>query len=336
MAQLPQCTQQGPYTRDGQLVRTRLSEFGWHLESQGKVRDTYRNFASPGMLCSVATDRLSIFDFVLPAQVTGKGEVLTALTHFWLTSIFTDVRNHLLIGDSEQGFPLERALLVQKVPILPFELIFRKHLGGSVWKEYHMQGTAAGQTLPPNLTRWQRFEWPLFTPSTKAEVGHDENVTVESFMAQMGAEGTQCVELLQGVYQRAYQYAESRGMLILDTKFEGGGRPFVLADEVLTPDSSRFTSVKSFEEASREGKDPTFFDKEVVRQWGRQLPTPFGVTGIHELKPENPAHLEFVHTKVQVPQEILAETARRYQQLFTMLVGVSLNEYQATAMGIEG
>ncbi len=333
MAVLPECVKRPPLTNDGRSLSDQLSSLGWLQFNRGKVRDTYWRSDDLGCLLVVATDRLSIFDFVLPTLVPQKGVILTALTHFWLTRVLTDVEHHLTDLLVDSALPRERCLLVRKVAMEPFEMIFRHHIGGSVWKEYQKQGTAGGHILPDGLTRWQKLNSPIFTPSTKEESGHDVNITAASYLEARGEEGRQNVEKLSGAYSRAYAYAERRGILILDTKFEIA-TPFTLADEVLTPDSSRFTVATDLVAATADGRDPIFYDKERVREWGRTVQTPFGTVGINNLDPENPDHLKFVHS-IEVPSEVVAETAERYQQIFEMLVGMPLSEYQRTGMGIE-
>lgn len=332
MAVLPERVTRPPLTKNGQPLAEHLASLGWTQLNRGKVRDTYGRSKNDKHLLVVATDRLSIFDFVLPTEVPQKGEVLTALTHFWLNEVLMDTEHHLANMPESTGLPRERCLLVRKVSIEPYEMIFRHHIGGSVWKEYQKQGTASGHSLPAGLTRWQKLESPIFTPSTKEESGHDINITAAAYLEDRGTEGSQNVERLSSIYSRAYTYAEGRGILILDTKFEIGN-PFVLADEVLTPDSSRFTTAEDLTKAAAEGRDPIFYDKERVREWGRTVETPFGTVGINSLNPENAAHLAFVHS-VAVPSEVVAETSERYQRIFEMLVGVPLSDYQHTRMDI--
>ncbi|MBU1179687.1 phosphoribosylaminoimidazolesuccinocarboxamide synthase [Patescibacteria group bacterium] len=312
------------------------------LLNQGKVRDIYdihENF-----LLMLATDRISIFDFVLPATVPRKGEILTALTHFWLMHQFGHFLHHLvnslkfshrnLVYEVREQFPdipLERSLVVSKTEIPPYEMIFRYHLGGSAWTEYKTTGIVAGQKLPMGLVRWSRLNNPLFTPSTKSESEHDANISVQRFYRQVGKEGLGAVEMFRSIYKKAYRYAAERGIVILDTKFEGLK---IIADEVLTPDSSRFTTIEDWQKSIEENREPIFYDKELVRQWGKKVKTPFSesgkpIVGINNLDPTNPQHVEFVHS-LKVPQDIIRETARRYKQIFKMLTGVSLKKYQTT------
>lgn len=318
------------------------------LNGQGKVRDSYKlTIKGKEFLLLVASDRISIFDFVLPALVPHKGEVLTALTNFWLTSVLEGYPHHLV--DSEKfelrnmAYDLSRgmypdidparSLLVKIANIPPYEMIYRRHLGGSVFKKYQETGVVAGKTFPPNLPKWSRLDEALFTPSTKADEGHDINISQEQYylgMEGLGqkAEGKASVKFFSKVYNDAYEYAAERGILILDTKFEGLN---MLADEVLTPDSSRFTTDKDWQLAIKEGRDPIFQDKEPVRIWGKLIETPFGVTGIQKLNPDEDAHVEFVHS-LTVPAEIINEATRRYQGIFTKLTGYGLEVYQKEFM----
>lgn len=324
MTRIPSGVVQDPTTAE--LLRR-----GFVLVNQGKVRDTTALDRASSILQVVATNRISIFDFVLPALVDRKGEVLAALTHFWLTNVLADFPHHLLpIWDyRSQALPFN-VLHVRRVSIDPWEMIFRGHIGGSVWAQYQETGMVAGHKLTPGLQKWQRlFPEPIFTPSTKEAEGHDRNVTIEEYRAAMGTRGDQMVRLFGDAYKISYKYAAERGILILDTKFEGGQG--IMADEVLTPDSSRFTTVEDFDTAMREHRDPVFWDKELVRNWGRTVMTPRGTKGINTLNPLDEEDLAFV-ASLKVPPEIIAETTERYLAIFSMLVGISLGEYQQKEM----
>ncbi len=346
MAQIPNLVTTGPLMRGQPPLRVQdyLEGLGYERVHQGKVRDTYEHPALPDILCVVATDRLSIFDFVLPVYVEHKGEVLTALTHFWLTDVLKDVPNHLIKPPSlPEDFPLERCLFVRKQTMQPYELIFRCHIGGSVWKQYQADGTVAGQKLPGGLKKWQRLNEPLFTPSTKAEVGHDENITRREYVDTMGDAGFNTIDWCRQAYLDAYHYAKQRGILILDTKFETDANPFCLADEVLTPDSSRFTTTEDYEAAMIEGRDPIFFDKQPIREWGKTVETwcedenGRKIVGINNLDPANHLHRNFVCNglhDIDKLKEAVIEASTRYLQIFEMLVGVPLDEYQQTRMGV--
>ena len=227
-----------------------LIALGYPLQYRGKVGELYEVPGKPRQLLMLRSDRLSIFDFVLPCFVPGKGEVLIALTHYWLTQVFPDVPNHLLAWGRDRRWlaagwkesdvvrlPLERVLLIERGETWPYEMIFRAHVGGSVWQEYEQSGTACGLNLPPGLKKWQKLpDGPIFTPTTKAESGHDLKVPLTDYVAATGGLGQELMYLDLQVYRMAYDHAAARGILILDTKFENsrGGQ---LIDEVLTPDS---------------------------------------------------------------------------------------------------
>lgn len=331
MVVLPERVAHAPFVRGGQSLADYLSEMGWVQRHRGKVRDIYIHSDHEGQLLFVATDRLSIFDIVLPALVEGKGEILTALTHFWLTQMVS-TPHHLVGVPADKRLPRERCLLVYEREVQPFELIFRHHIGGSVWEEYQKYGTAAGVPLPPGLKQWQRLDQPIFTPSTKAEEGHDVNIPAATYYAATGEMGRETVETLRALYINAYKFAEARGVLILDTKFEAnsaGG----LVDEVMTMDSSRMVLRSNFDLAMVADVDPDFHDKELVRQWGRTVPTPFSQVGLQGLEPANPAHLAFV-ANLEIPEAILAMTTGRYHEIFQLLVGTTVTDYLQNVMGI--
>lgn len=319
-----------------------------YLLSQGKVRDRYL-IPFFGYYLMVATDRISIFDFVLPATVPKKGEYLTAISHFWSTHVLKladdlvesrhfESRNAVVDMQDLPEMLRRRSLVVAPVTVMPFELIFRRHIGGSVYPKYRETGLVAGEKVEPDLPKWSRLERAVFTPSTKAEEGHDINITVAEFLEAAGPDGQIAMQIARHAYERAYDYAERRGILILDTKKEAGktrdGR-IVLADEKLTPDSSRFTTKEDWEVAMREGRDPQFFDKEPVRVWGKTVETPFAkdgqpIVGLHKLDPEKPEHVKFVHS-LTVPEEVIADVPERYRTILARLTGMTLEEYQADA-----
>ncbi|MFA5023920.1 MAG: phosphoribosylaminoimidazolesuccinocarboxamide synthase [Patescibacteria group bacterium] len=342
MATLPQNLKRNPLT-------DYLSGQGLKLTTQGKVRDTW--FLDESKLLFVATDRISIFDSVLNASVPKKGEVLTALTHFWLTKVMPEVPCHLIYSKIKRGangaydlkrsnfpeLPLERCLLVKNMQgkIFPFEMIYRGCIGGSVWSTYQETGTAGGHVLPQGLTKWSKLDPALFTPSTKEEVGHDINVNAQYYYQEMGNIGRETETLSAYAYESAYEYAIKKGIMILDTKFEVA--PNMIVDEVLTPDSSRFSTEEDWKKAIEEKRDPIFYDKQIVRDWGEKVPTPFTdnegetIIGIKKLKPGNPEHLAFIHGLI-VPEEIIAETTKRYLTIFEWLTGVPLETYQKEEM----
>lgn len=320
-----------------------------YLLSQGKVRDRYY-IPFFGYYLMVATDRISAFDFVLPPTVPRKGEYLTAISHFWSTHVLKladdlvesrhfESRNAVVdMYDLPEALRL-RSLVVAPVTVMPFELIYRGHIGGSVYPKYRETGLVAGEAIEPDLPKWSKLKRAAFTPSTKAEEGHDINITVAEFMEAAGPDGKIAHQITRHAYERAYDYAERRGVIILDTKFEVGktrdGR-IVMADEKLTPDSSRFTPKDDWEEAMRKGRDPQFFDKEPVRIYLKTVGTPFldsegqQIVGVHKLNPENPEHIRFVHSLV-IPEEVIEGVADRYRTILARLTSMTLEEYQADA-----
>ncbi len=335
--------------RNSELTKY-LEKNGLPLIHEGKVRNTFQ--IDNDRLLIVATDRISIFDFVLNAEIPRKGEVLTALTHFWLTGPLKNYQNHLVpsrMGDhANQAYdlqfynlgklPVERCLVVQNLSgeVWSFEMIYRHHLGGSVYKKYLKTGKAGGHELPHNLPQWSKLNEPIFTPSTKEEVGHDVNVDAAYFFAEMEKrdKGEEAVEVASGLarlYHEAYVYAKEKGIIILDTKFEVAN--YTIVDEILTPDSSRFAEVDDWEQAMKEGRDPNFKDKQPVREWGKNIETPFGVNGINNLDPENEEHVAFVHS-LEVPTEIIKDCTTRYLWIFEKLTGEKLDDYQKRAMGV--
>jgi phosphoribosylaminoimidazole-succinocarboxamide synthase len=334
-----------------------LQKNGLKRISQGKVRDTY--YLDEDRLLVVASDRISVFDFVLNALIPKKGEVLTALTHFWLTKILL-FENHLIPSKgNEMGFtenaaadlkenglselPLERCLVVKNLTgkMYPFEMIYRHHIGGSVFKSYQKTGSAGGHQLPLGLPKWSKLDSPIFTPSTKEDVGHDVNVDANYFFTEMekaghGSEALKTVNMLSEVYAMAYKYAEKKGILILDTKFEVAGE--IIADEILTPDSSRFALKTDWKQALAEGRDPKFHDKQPVRDVMAKVATPFfndknqPITGINNLNPENEEHVAFVHG-LEIPEDVIAGTTERYLKIFKMITGMNLESYQLGELG---
>ena len=324
-----------------------LKGFGIEPFHMGKVRNSYPYPGRPDLRIVEATDRLSIFDFVLNVLVPLKGEVLTALTHFWLTGILKEIPNHLaysskysghnMVHDLREQFPeipVENCLVVRNIEIPPYELIFRGHLGGSVFGEYQETGRAGGKKLPRNLPKWTKLKKPVFTPSTKGDT--DINISAKEFIRAMGFRGIEAVKMFMRVYKQAYLYALERDILILDAKFEGIDE---IGDEILTPDCARYAVKDDYEIAMKEGRDPAFYDKEVVREWGKTVKTPFKdndgnqITGINKLDPENMEHIVFVHS-ITIPDEIISETTSRYLKIFKMLTGYELKKYQQKFMCI--
>ena len=250
----------------------------------GKVREL---FAAGDDLLIVATDRISAFDCVLSPGIPGKGKVLTQLSAFWFR-YFSDVPSHFLSVDP-QRFPAPftqfydllagRSMLVKQTEPLPVECVVRGYLAGSAWREYQEKGTVAGISQPSQLKLGSRFPQPLFTPASKADSGHDENLTWEQFEKSVGpARATRLRELSISLYRRGSEYAQRRGVIIADTKFEFGIRnaEIILIDECLTPDSSRFWPASSY----MPGVNPPSYDKQFVRDylesvdWDKRDPAP--------------------------------------------------------------
>jgi phosphoribosylaminoimidazole-succinocarboxamide synthase len=245
---------------------------GLKLFNRGKVRDIYD---LGDWLLIVATDRISAFDCVLPVGIPYKGQVLTAMSEFWfeLTSDITS--NHLVTTDlarmghglaDHAGILASRSMLVKKTTPLPVECVIRGYLAGSGWKDYQRTGSVCGVKLPAGLMQSSRLPEPIFTPSSKAQSGHDENITQREVARRVGRElAEQLRERSLAVYNRAAEYALGRGLIIADTKFEWGlsGDELILIDEVLTPDSSRFWDAKAY----KPGAEQMSFDKQDVRDW---------------------------------------------------------------------
>jgi phosphoribosylaminoimidazole-succinocarboxamide synthase len=272
---------------------------------RGKVRDVYD---LGDRLVLVATDRLSAFDWVLPTPIPGKGRILTALTLFWLD--YLQIPNHLLSTDlavmgpafAQRAADLEgRTCLVRKAAVVPIECVVRGYLAGSGWKEYQRDGTVCGIALPPGLRQSARLPEPIFTPATKEESGHDQNISFAEMTDRIRSE--LAVELRRrslDVYRRAADYAHTRGLILADTKFEWGLMPdgsILLIDEVLTPDSSRYWPADEY----REGISPPSFDKQFVRDWlesttwDKNSPPP------------------------ELPAEIVERTAAKYREAYDRL-----------------
>src|SRR5436190_1553181 len=277
---------------------------------RGKVRDVYD---LGDRLVIVATDRLSAFDWVLPTPIPGKGRLLTQLTLFWLDLL--RVPNHLLGTDlvamgqpfADQADELTgRSMLVRKAAVVPFECVVRGYLAGSGWKEYKKQQTVCGIPLPAGLVECQKLPSAIFTPSTKAESGHDENIAYEKMAEATGQKlAAELRERSLDVYRRAADYAESRGVLLADTKFEWGRLPdgsLILIDEVLTPDSSRFWPLDQY----RPGGSPPSFDKQFVRDW-------LETTGWDKNSPPP-----------QLPADVVAKTRAKYLEAYERLTGKPL------------
>lgn len=277
---------------------------------RGKVRDVYD---LGDQLLVVASDRISAFDVVLPNGIPEKGKVLTRLSVFWFEKL--GVSNHLLTADvNEMPAAVQpyadqlagRSMLVTKLDMLPVECVVRGYISGSGWKDYQESGAICGISLPEGLIESDRFPEPIFTPSTKAEVGHDENISFEAVAKEVGADrAMQLRDETLDVYSRAADYARERGIILADTKLEWGvsqaDGPLVLADEVLTPDSSRFWPADQY----TPGKSQPSFDKQYVRDYLRGLDW--------DRTPPGP----------ELPEEIVQETSRLYIEIYERLTGES-------------
>lgn len=238
----------------------------------GKVREIYQ--VSEDRLAIVTTDRVSAFDVILPTPIPDKGKILNALSSFWFSYTEDIVKNHM-ISEDLQDMPQElqgeefagRTILVKKLKMLPFEFIIRGYLFGSMWKEYQKTGGFCSKECPAGMQQAEKLPEPILTPSAKAEEGHDVNVSFQYMEEKLGSELAHKVcDAAMALYKRCYDYAYERGIIIADTKFEFGldeNGELVVADEVLTPDSSRFWS----REAYRTGTSPESFDKQYLRDW---------------------------------------------------------------------
>ena len=277
-------------------------------DAQGKVRDIYD---LGDKLLMVATDRISAFDYILEDEIPHKGAVLTQISLFWLEQLKDVIGNHLISADvadlPEQFKPYAdylrgRFMLVKKAEMFPVECIVRGYLAGSGLKEYQKQGTVCGIQLPEGLVNSSKLPEPIFTPSTKAEIGdHDENISFERCAEILGEDAaTQLRDLAIKVYSVARDHAAENGIIIADTKFEFGviDGQIILADEVLTPDSSRFWPGDAYEP----GRDQASFDKQYVRDW---LNANWDRLG-------NPPHL---------PQEVIERTSQKYIAAYEKISG---------------
>ena len=251
------------------------------LRARGKVRDIYEDPGRPDRLLIVATDRISAFDYILATGIPDKGRVLTQMTLFWLDFLKDTIPNHLLSTDMT-GLPAElegRSMWVKRADMFEVECVARGYLSGSGWKEYQQTGAVCGIALPKGLRESDALPEPIFTPATKAQTGHDENISFEKTADIIGVEmATRLRDLTLSIYMMAADYARPRGIILADTKFEFGlvDGKIILADEVLTPDSSRFWPVDTYKAG---GPQPSY-DKQYVRDylesihWNKQPPAP--------------------------------------------------------------
>jgi phosphoribosylaminoimidazole-succinocarboxamide synthase len=290
------------------LTETSISDLKLHR--RGKVRDVYE-FGDKLLL--VATDRISAFDCILPTSIPLKGAVLTQISRFWFGFLGSSIENHLISADVNE-YPAElqpfrdqlewRSMLVMKTDVVPFECVVRGYLSGSGWKDYKQTGSICGIDLPSGLRESDRLPKPIFTPATKAESGHDINVSEGEMAKAIGSELTSKLrDLSLEIYNRAAEYAAGRGIIIADTKFEFGQKDgrLILIDEVLTPDSSRFWPAAKYDP----GHAQQSFDKQFVRDYLESL--------VWDKRPPAPP----------LPPDVVKSTSERYLEAYRILTGQS-------------
>lgn len=300
-----------PQVLDSVLIRTDFPDL--KLKASGKVRDVYD--IDDTQLLFVATDRISAFDYVLATGIPHKGRILNQISLFWFEFLADVVPNHLITADVEKYPPQVqkysdqlrgRSMLVRRAEIFPVECIVRGYLSGSGWKEYQSTGKVSGITLPPGLRESEALPEPIFTPSTKATSGHDENISFDQMCDIVGVEtASHLRDLTLRIYSKASAYARQRGIIIADTKFEFGQtqQGITLADEVLTPDSSRFWPADKY----APGRAQDSYDKQYVRDyleqihWNKQPPAP------------------------ALPPEVARRTSDKYLEAYTQLTGRKLD-----------
>lgn len=294
---------------DNVVRETSLLEIG--ALKRGKVRDIYD---LGDKLLIVASDRISAFDVVLPGGIADKGKVLTKLSVFWFRQMESLIKNHILEIDADK-YPASlhkyrdmlygRSMIVKKATLVPVECVVRGYLAGSGWKEYQEKGTACGISLPNGLLESSKLEKPIFTPTTKADEGHDMSMTFEELVSNIGAErAAQLRDISIKIYEKACDVAEKKGIIIADTKFEFGmlDNEMILIDEILTPDSSRFWSIASY----KPGFSQDSYDKQIVRDylntldWDKTYPGP------------------------ELPEDIAQKARARYIEILEILTGESL------------
>ena len=297
-------------TLDPALLQTDFPEL--ELWASGKVRDIYR--VDNDRLIFVATDRISAFDYVLATGIPNKGKVLTQLSIFWFDFLKGIIGNHMITAEiadypamlQPHAAELQgRSMLVVRADMVPIECVVRGYLSGSAWQEYREKGSVSGIELPAGLRESDKLPAPIFTPATKAPSGHDENISFAEMIRRIGREtAEQLQDLSLRIYRKAADYAAGRGLIIADTKFEFGrtGRGMVLADEVLTPDSSRFWPADRY----TPGEAQESFDKQYVRdyleriRWNKQPPAP------------------------ALPADVAQKTSEKYTEAYRRLTGREL------------
>ena len=299
-----------PQLLDSVLLQTNFPDLKLH--ASGKVRDVYS--VDDRQLLFVATDRISAFDYILATGIPHKGRVLNQISLFWFDYLADIVPNHLITAEVDQYPPSVRdyadqlrgrSMLVERAEMFPVECVVRGYISGSAWKEYKATGKVSGITLPAGLKESEAFPEPIFTPSTKATTGHDENISFAQTVSVIGEDlAKRLRDLTLEIYSRAARYAESRGIIIADTKFEFGfvDGTLVLGDEVLTPDSSRFWPADTY----RAGGAQFSFDKQFVRDylesihWNKQPPAPV------------------------LPPDVIERTSNKYREAYRILTGKTL------------
>lgn len=314
---------------------------GWTLYNTGKVRDTYilpRNCQGEDMLLIVASDRISIFDFVLPAFIAQKGEILTAMNVFWRTMVIKDLIPHDLVtyGAGIQEYVSKslhdssqlskQALVVKKLRILPIEAIVCGYLTGSGFASYIDTGAVCGHNLPEKLYDGNELPYAIFTPTTKASKGHDEHISADSVVRDYGVLPER---ISLELYHTAFRFAHSRGIILADTKFEFGldtKGALTLGDEVLTPDSSRFWDKNAWRAATHRNASPPSLDKQYVREEGKRL----GIANLDPCKSEDLAYVD----SCEIASSVCAHTTKIYRYIFSRLIGKKLEIFQRDAMGI--
>lgn len=284
---------------------------GVKLFKRGKVRDV---FDVDGNLLIVASDRISAFDFIMPNGIPDKGKILTQISLFWFDFTKNIIKNHLLITDADQ-YPAQlqpykdqlskRSVIAKKAKLIPIECIVRGYLSGSGWKEYQKSQSICGIKLPAGLKESERLPEPIFTPTTKAEQGHDENITLAEVSDQIGAQAAKEIkEKSLMIYRACADYAAKKGIIIADTKFEFGyyDNEIIIIDEMLTPDSSRFWPSDLY----KVGQSQPSYDKQFVRDylesigWNKEPPAP------------------------KLPEEVVRKTREKYLEAFQKLTGMAV------------
>jgi phosphoribosylaminoimidazole-succinocarboxamide synthase len=308
------------------MTIARLADLPLRHLRRGKVREVY--VVDDDRLLLVATDRVSAFDVVMAEPILYKGAVLTQITAWWLRQLEGEVRHHMLSADADEIVELVpslrehrdtiagRAMLCRRTEVFPIECVIRGYLSGSAWKEYSKSGTLAGEPMPPGMRESERLNPPLFSPATKAESGHDENIPVARVVETVGADAARELERLSRlVYERGRAVAAERGIIIADTKFEFGrdrAGHITLIDEVLTPDSSRFWPADQYQP----GRSQPSFDKQPLRdyldverragRWNGEAPPP------------------------TLPEEVVQTTSARYLDAFRRITGNELDLAELT------